>query len=324
MSGVKLIWGGGSLMNESAFPTNESVQEALDILHERGIKNIDTATIYAPSEKRLGDVHAEARFAIDTKYPGGFGPESDKPVSENLTGTLDTSLSLLQTAQLDVYYLHAPERRVPLEDLLAAVNSNYQAGKFKRFGLSNYLAEEVEEVVRICREKNYVLPSAYQGNYSAVARRTEKELFPTLRKHNISFYAYSPIAGGFLTKDVEKLIAGGDGRWDPESYIGKLYHALYNKSSMLEGLKLWEKISKDTGLSKAELAYRWVAHNSALDASFGDGMLFGSSSVEQLKQTLDILGKGPLDVEIVAQIEQVWKVVEADSPLDNFNAFNKI
>lgn len=217
--------------------------------------------------------------------------------------------------------MHAPERRSSLEDLLAGINSAYQAGKFKRFGLSNYLAEEVEEVVRICREKNYVVPSVYQGNYSAVARRGEKEIFPTLRKHNISFYAYSPIAGGFLTKDVATLVAGGQGRWDPNTQLGGIYNALFNKPSMLKGLEQWETISKESGISKAELAYRWAAHNSALKEEFGDAVIVGSRNVEQLNQTLDALSKGPLSAEIAAQIEQVWKIVEADSPLDTFNSF---
>jgi hypothetical protein len=32
------------------------------------------------------------------------------------------------------------DRRSSTEDLLASINASYQAGKFKRFGLSNYLA----------------------------------------------------------------------------------------------------------------------------------------------------------------------------------------
>jgi aryl-alcohol dehydrogenase-like predicted oxidoreductase len=220
---------------------------------------------------------------------------------------------------VDVYYIHAPDRRFPLEELLAGVNTLYEAGKFKRFGLSNYLATEVDEVVRVCREKGYVLPTVYQGNYSAVARRMETELLPTLRKHNIAFNAYSPIAGGFLTKDVEVLISGGEGRWDPNTMIGGLYHALYNKKTMLEGLRLWDKISKESGIAKAELAYRWVAHNSALSGEAGDGVIFGTRTIEQLNQTLAAFAKGPLDPEIAAQIEQVWKIVEVDAPLDNFN-----
>jgi aryl-alcohol dehydrogenase-like predicted oxidoreductase len=222
---------------------------------------------------------------------------------------------------VDVYYIHAPDRRVPLEGLLAGINTLYQAGKFKRFGLSNYLATEVDEVVRVCREKGYVLPSVYQGNYSAVARRAETELLPTLRKHNISYNAYSPIAGGFLTKDVEVLVSGGEGRWDPKTTFGKQYHALYNTKNMLEGLKLWDKISKESGIPKVELAYRWVAHNSALSGESGDGVIFGTRTIEQLNQTLAAFAKGPLDSEIAAQIEQVWKIVEVDAPLDNFNDF---
>jgi aryl-alcohol dehydrogenase-like predicted oxidoreductase len=84
-------------------------------------------------------------------------------------------------------------------------------------------------------------------------------------------------------------------------------------------LRLWDKISKESGIAKAELAYRWVAHNSALSGEAGDGVIFGTRTIEQLNQTLAAFAKGPLDPEIAAQIEQVWKIVEVDAPLDNFN-----
>ncbi|CAG8141153.1 unnamed protein product [Penicillium salamii] len=321
MTGIKLIWGGASIKDEGAFPTTEAINQFLDVLQARGVKSIDTARIYPDSEERLGNAHADSRFAIDSKYPGGFSPVPSTP--ESLVSTLKETLALLQTDQLDVYYIHAPDRRSSLEDLLAALNTEYQTGKFKRFGLSNYLAEEVEEVIRISRENNYVLPTVYQGNYSAIARRGEDEIFPTLRKHNIAFYAYSPIGGGFLTKDVEQFVSGGEGRWDANTPIGGLYHKLYNKPSMLEGLRLWADISKNSGIPKAELAYRWAVHNSALKGEFGDGLIFGSRNLEQLKQTLDGLDKGPLSVEIAAQIDEVWKLVEADAPLDNVNSSSK-
>ncbi|KAJ5294313.1 hypothetical protein N7508_009134 [Penicillium antarcticum] len=317
MAPVKLVWGGGSIMMEESYPTLESIDAALEILQANGVTSIDTARIYGTSEERLGQIKASSRFAIDTKHPGGFAPEAN---TQELIGSIaNQSLKYLQTDQVDVYYIHAPDRRFPLEELLAGVNTLFQAGKFKSFGLSNYLATEVEEVVRVCREKGYVLPTVYQGNYSAVARRMEAELLPTLRKHNIAFNAYSPIAGGFLTKDAEILVSGGEGRWDPTSMFGGLYHALYNKKNMLEGLRLWDKISKEFGIPKAELAYRWVAYNSALSGEFEDRIIFGTRTIEQLNQTLAAFAKGPLDSKISEQIEQVWNIVEADAPLDNFN-----
>ena len=144
----------------------------------------------------------------------------------------------------------------PLEPLLAGIDELYKAGKFKRFGLSNFTASEVEDVIRIAKEKNYVFPTVYQGNYSAVARLTENQLFPTLRKYNVAFYAYSPIAGGFLTKSPQELLEGGKGRWDPVNFLGQLYGTLYKKPAMLQALEEWGKIADELGIPKAELAYR--------------------------------------------------------------------
>ncbi|KAF9885261.1 hypothetical protein FE257_013059 [Aspergillus nanangensis] len=200
------------------------------------------------------------------------------------------------------------------------MNALYQAGKFRRFGLSNFLPEEVENVISLAK-KNYILPSVYQGNYNAVGRISETELFPILRRHNISFYAYSPVAGGFLTKKVEHLVAGtGGGRFDVKNPAGTMYNSLYNKPSMLEGLKLWEQIAEEAGIPKAELAYRWVVYHSALKEELGDKVVFGARGNEQLRQTLAAVKNGPLSPEIAQRIEEVW-TVKHEAPLDNFNSF---
>lgn len=297
----------------------DSLNELLSALEKGGVKSIDTARFYGQSEELLGQVHASERFDIDTKLLGGFAPEPTTKQTAIECGEL--SLSLLQTKKVDVYYIHAPDRRSKLEDVLAGVDALYQAGKFNRFGLSNFLASEVDDVVRICRERGFVMPSVYQGNYSAVARRAETQILPTLRKYNISLYAYSPVAGGFLTKDVETILTKSKGRWDQSTLLGAMYHALYNKPEMLEGLKLWEKISLDTGIPKGELAYRWVTFNSALKSELGDGVIIGSQSLEQLTQTLAWIKGGALSLEVAAQVEQVWNIVEAVAPLDNFNDY---
>lgn len=42
----------------------------------------------------------------------------------------------------------------------------------------------MKEVLRICKERGFVAPTVYQGNYNAVGRLPETELFPILRENN--------------------------------------------------------------------------------------------------------------------------------------------
>ena len=72
----------------------------------------------------------------------------------------------------------------------------YIAGKFKRFGLSNFNVEELQEAYDLVSSKGYVLPTVFQGNYSLIARHVEENLFPLLRKLGISFWVYSVLREG--------------------------------------------------------------------------------------------------------------------------------
>lgn len=105
-------------------------------------------------------------------------------------------LQLPEGVKVDVMYLHQPDRNTPFELTCQAMDQVWREGKFKRFGLSNYTAEEVERIVAICKEKGYVAPSVYQGQYNPIVRSGEKELFPVLRKYGMAFYSWSPAAAG--------------------------------------------------------------------------------------------------------------------------------
>jgi aflatoxin B1 aldehyde reductase len=219
------------------------------------------------------------------------------------------------------FYLHAPDPKVALEETLAGIDDLYRAGKFNNFGLSNFNADEIKDVVRVATEKNYVLPTVYQGNYSAIARQLEKDILPTLREHGIAFYAYSPIAGGFLTKTTAQLTSGtkGEGRWDPQSALGSFYHALYGKPAFFEALDKWNEIAQAMGIPKAALAYRWVAFHSGLDARLGDALVIGASSLNQVKQTVAALRNGPLPENVAEQIADLWEIVKNDAVTNNFD-----
>ncbi|KAJ1323877.1 aflatoxin B1 aldehyde reductase [Microdochium nivale] len=306
---VKIVFGGAAFVEGPV----EDVTSWLNTLESAGIKDIDTAQVYGQSETLLGKAGAASRkFNLDTKAASGFGP--DPTTAEVVIKCGQESLMKLQTDSVDVYYLHAPDRRLPWKETLTGLDALYKQGAFKRLGLSNFSGKEVDEVVQVAKDNNLVVPSVYQGNYSAVARRIEKEVFPVLRKHNMAFYAYSPIAGGFLAKSKETLTEGRFGRDDA---IGKKYNNMYNKPSFLAALDTWEQIAQSEGVSRAELAYRWVTYHSKLEGTYGDAVIVGASKEQQLKDTVESLKKGPLSDSAAEKINAIWDSIKDDAVLDN-------
>ncbi|KAH7383967.1 putative aldehyde reductase [Pyrenochaeta sp. MPI-SDFR-AT-0127] len=313
----KIIFGSAvTLWNVDAKET----ETHLTLLEELGIKDIDCAEQYGNAEENLGKTNASLRFNVDTKCSVAMGP--DLMTKDMVLDHAKESLRKLGVKSIDVYYLHAPDRRVPFDGSLEAMDILYRAGCYKRFGLSNYLPHEVEEVVRICKERGFVMPSVYQGNYSPVARRPDGELFPILRKHNMAFYAYSPLAGGFLAKTRDVLVHRlAKGRWDPNTELGNLYGYLYNKPNYLDALERWGQIAAQEGISKPELAYRWVAFNSHIRADLGDAVIFGASQESHFRETVGWLRKGPVSELAAEKIDRVWDLVKKDAIWDNFNNY---
>ncbi|KAK9258467.1 NADP-dependent oxidoreductase domain-containing protein [Lipomyces tetrasporus] len=289
--------------------------EFLAVLDRNNVEEIDTAFLYTGSERALAEAGAPARFTIGTKSPGFY----KKALSEqSVLAAAKKSFDDIGVPQVETYFLHSPDSDTPLDETLRAVQDLYEAGKSVQFGLSNFTAKQVQEVYDVMSAKGQ--PSVFQGNYNAVARSYDSELIPLLRKLGMKFYAYSPIAGGFLVKSSEAIETGVEGgRWDKESPAGQLYRKLYNRPKLLTALDDWESISKDAGVSKAALAYRWVTLNSSLNGDYGDGVIIGASKVEHLQESLKALQDGPLPSSVVAKINRIWENIKYEAPVDNFH-----
>lgn len=170
----------------------EKAQEFLSIFRTAGYKQLDTARGYSPGapgscEALLGQTDAGEWAIIDTKVKS-FEPKSHtkEMIAESVKGSLDA----LKVAKVAIEYLHSPDRGTPFEETCEAMNAAYKDGKFEKFGLSNFNPAEVDRVVVICEKNGWVKPSVYQGQYNAIARLSEDELVPTLRKHGLAYYAY--------------------------------------------------------------------------------------------------------------------------------------
>ena len=180
---------------------------------------------------------------------------------------------------------------------------------FRRFGLSNYAAWQVAEIVEICRAEGWMTPSVYQGMYNALTRDVERELFACLRYFDIAFYAYNPLAGGLLTgryTSIDSLPA--EGRFvDRDNYLER-----YWKQEYFDALQVLFEACAARDLSPVAVAFSWLVNHSLLDAGRDDGIILGVSSMAHLQTNLAACEQPPLADEIVELLERGWQTVKAD------------
>ncbi|KAJ7464710.1 NADP-dependent oxidoreductase domain-containing protein, partial [Mycena galericulata] len=226
----------------------------------------------------------------------------------DLRAGLKQSLAALKADKLDIFYLHSPDRSVPYEDTLSEINKIYTEGIFERFGLSNYPAWEVAQICEISKRNGWVMPTVYQGMYNTQNRVVESELLPCLRAYGVSFYAYNPLAAGFLTSRYtreQSTFDYGD-RFNPERKYAHFERMRYWNEPNFKALDLLRPALAPHGITESEAALRWLAHHSALKNEFGDAVIVGASSATHLEENLEALDKGPLPADVVAALNEGW------------------
>jgi len=242
----------------------------------------------------------EVRLAtkVHPSQPGGLS-------AEGIRTQFDASLKAMQVEKVDVLYLHQPDTENSLADSLECVQSLIKDGKVGQLGLSNYRALEVERCCELCKAKGWAMPSFYQGLYNPLNRWTEDELVPILRKYQIAFVAYNPLAAGLLTGKHTK---GGEvqaGRFkDNPNYLPRFY-----TDSNFAALEKIQAACKESGLSMVPATYSWMLQHSCLNASLGDGLLLGASSVAQLEENLASCTSPPaLPAPVLEAFNAAWEV----------------
>jgi len=299
-------------------------KDFLQVFKQRGYTELDTAYLYGggQTEVILGNLGCHKEFNLATKanpwFEGEDLPLSFTPVNglepEKLEAQLNICLKRLQTDSVDLFYLHAPDHKTPIEQTLERVDQLHKQGKFKRFGVSNYAAWQVAQICEICRTKGWIMPTVYQGMYNALCRDIERELIPCLRNYNISFYAYNPLAGGILTGKHQFSDDPDSGRFTNQTFWGQAYRARFWKKELFEGISAIKQVCDSHSISMTHAALRWMYHHGCLDGEKGDGVILGGSSITHLNDNLDGVEAGPLPEDIVNQFSSVYDTLTGCIP----------
>ncbi|KAF8212284.1 Aldo/keto reductase [Mycena galopus ATCC 62051] len=304
---VPLLFGTMTMGAKEAGVRNSDLEECgeiLSVFRSYG-SELDTARMYGggTTEELLSKLDL-GNSSIDTKVypakPGGHAPAA-------LRATFFASLEALNRKKVRVLYLHAPDRSVPFQETLEEMNKLYNEGFYEIFGLSNYAAWEVAEVVSICKAKGWIQPKIYQAMYNPITRGIEPELVPCCRKFGIRVVVYNPLAGGLFAGKVTSIAdAPNTGRFNPTTVSGKFYRDRYLKNGTFDALNHLKEVAAQHNLRLTEIALRWCQHHSVLGEE--DGVILGASSVSQLKQNCEDSAKGPLPDAIVSAINEAWEI----------------
>ncbi|TMK56225.1 MAG: aldo/keto reductase, partial [Actinobacteria bacterium] len=132
------IGGGYGSVEETEFA--RAIGRALDL----GINCFDTAEGYGfgASESALGRALGRRRedAIVVTKFGMAYRdmPNMRDSSRERVLASIDKSLKHLGTDYVDVYLIHWPDRRVPFEETMSALDDIVREGKVRFVGVSNF------------------------------------------------------------------------------------------------------------------------------------------------------------------------------------------
>jgi diketogulonate reductase-like aldo/keto reductase len=157
-----------------------ALQRGLDL----GMTHIDTAEMYGDAELVIADAIAGRREDV-------FLVSKVLPSNASRRGTIaacERSLKRLKTDRLDCYLLHW-RGSYPLEDTVAAFEELAKAGKIKSWGVSNFDADDLDEMLDVAGEGRI---ACNQVLYHLKERAIEHAVIPWCERHGVAVVAYSP------------------------------------------------------------------------------------------------------------------------------------
>ncbi|HSV82970.1 MAG TPA: aldo/keto reductase [Ramlibacter sp.] len=281
---------------------------------DAGVNFIDTADAYAAgrSERIVGEaVKAERdRWVVATKV--GFMPDPLVPTGPDLSRktlfrAADQSLQRLGSDYIDIYYLHRDDASTALEETVHALADLVRQGRIRYFGVSNFSAWRLAELVRLCDEACIDRPVACQPQYNAMNRMPEAELFPACQYYGIGVVPYSPLARGVLTGKYASLAQLPEG-----SRAARKDKRILQTELRDESVALAREIKAHAeahGSTAAHFALKWVLNSTAVTS-----VICGPRTLEQWQDYVAAVQEPPLTAQEEALVDRLVPAGHPSTP----------
>jgi aryl-alcohol dehydrogenase-like predicted oxidoreductase len=285
---------------------------AIGVIHEavdRGVTLIDTAPAYGfgRSEEIVGKALAEnglrQRVVIATKV--GLDWKDGQPFRDGskarIRKEVEDSLRRLRTDVIDIYQVHWPDPRVPIDETAAAMAELQRDGKIRVIGVSNFSPVQIEAFRKVAPVQTV------QSPYNLFERAIEGDVLPYCRDTNIITLAYGSLCRGLLSGRMaaQTQFAGDDLRKvDPKFHPPRFTQYLW----AVERLDRFAQ--ENYGRRVIHLALRWL-----LDRQDSTIALWGARRPDQLAPIASLSG-WHIDASAMAEIDRILSetVVDAVGP----------
>ena len=195
----------------------------IDAAVEAGVTLFDTADTYGAerglSETLMGhalkgkrdQIVLASKFGMDM---GGLnGPDWDARGSRRyIRLAIEASLRRLQTDWIDLYQLHSPDSRTPIEETLATLDDLITEGKIRYIGHSNLAGWQIAEAEFTAELHGHPKFISSQNEYSLLARDAEKEVLPAVKQYGLGFLPFFPLYNGLFTGKFSREGGPADSR----------------------------------------------------------------------------------------------------------------
>lgn len=231
------------------------IGRALDL----GVNFLDTADVYGPhtNEEVVGKAISARRDEVVLATKGGLvahggadaGPVRLIPVGRpaHLRRAIDASLRRLGVDHVDLYYLHRPDPRVPVEESVGAMAEMVAAGKVLALGVSEFTVEQLDRAHSVHPIR------AVQSELSLWTREHLTTTLPWCARHGAAFVAYSPLGQGFLTGRIRESAFAAD---DYRTRLPRFQQD--NLRANLAIVEVVEAIGARHGATAAQVALAWT------------------------------------------------------------------
>ncbi|MBB6403069.1 aldo/keto reductase [Arthrobacter sp. AZCC_0090] len=278
-------------------------QDARELLHTfvaAGGTMIDTAASYAGGQAEallgsmLGDVVARSEVVLSTKagVSTSDGRRTVDASRGSMLSALDASLARLGTDYVDIWFAHAFDGNVPLDETLSALDLALRSGRARYVGISNYNGWQTAKAAAVA---GFTIV-ANQSEYSLLHRKPEEELVPAVEDAGLGLMAWGPLGRGVLSGKYRGQIPS-----DSRAAEGRL-SSYAEKYLDARGARIVEAVAmagRGLGRSAVDVSLSWLLSRPGVSTA-----VVGSRNAVQLKELLDAQ-LAPLPTEISRALEDV-------------------